>query len=98
MKFILKIEPEAFFDIQEGIKWYNKQQKGLGNKFHKEVKKHFDSLVKNPFYEVKYDEIRCLPLKLFPYTIHYSVHETKRIIIIRAIFNTNQYPLKIKKR
>ena len=38
MIFTIKTEPEAHQDIQEGINWYNKQQSGLGRKFHTQVK------------------------------------------------------------
>lgn len=38
MKYKIQIEPEAQFDIQEAITWYNERQKGLGRKFHSEVK------------------------------------------------------------
>lgn len=41
MAFKIKTEPEAHLDIQEGIDWYNKQQSGLGRKFHSEVKAYF---------------------------------------------------------
>jgi hypothetical protein len=34
MAFILKIEPEAKLDIQEGIDWYNEKETGLGRTFH----------------------------------------------------------------
>jgi len=92
MKYNLKIEPEAHFDVQEGIKWYNEQQKGLGKRFHKEVKDYFRSLTINPFYTIKYDNIRCLPLNVFPYTIHFSINETVKTIIVRAVFQTSQDP------
>jgi len=60
--------------------------------FYKEVKEYVDSLKTNPFYAVKYDEIRCLPLKIFPYTIHFSVYEDDKTIIVRAVFQTSQRP------
>lgn len=33
MTYRIHIEPEVFNDIQQGIHWYNQQQKGLGKKF-----------------------------------------------------------------
>ena len=96
-KFKLKIEPKAKIDIQDNISWYNKQQKGLGRKFHKEVKEYLDSLKANPFYELKYDNIRCLPLKKFPFTIHFSVNEDERFVIARSVFKTSQDPTKLIK-
>jgi plasmid stabilization system protein ParE len=57
MAFKIKIEPDARLDIQEAIDWYNKQQKGLGKKFHADLLKHIDSLAKNPHFEIRYDSI-----------------------------------------
>jgi len=49
-------------DIQHGINWYNEQQPGLGRTFHAAVKHHLEKLRINPFYQVRYDDIHCLPL------------------------------------
>ena len=98
MKYKIKIEPEALIDIQDSINWYNEQQKDLGKRFYKEVQEYFNSLKTNPFYAIKYDNIRCLPLKVFPYTIHFSINENDKIIIIRAVFQTSQDPKKVNKQ
>lgn len=92
MGFKLRIEPLAKFDIQSEIKHYNSKQKGLGKKFHSEAKEYFRAIVLNPFYGVRYDDVRCLPLKKFPAMIHYTVDEHKKIIIVRAVINTNKDP------
>ena len=66
MAFKVKIEPDARLDIQEAIDWYNKQQKGIGKKFHTALLIHIDSLTKNPHFENRYDTVHCLPLKKIP--------------------------------
>ena len=42
-----KLEPDAKVDIQNEINYYNEQQKGLGKKFHSEVKHYFKAIKKN---------------------------------------------------
>lgn len=98
MAFILKIEPEVLQDIQEGMEWYNKQQPGLGNTFYAEIKSFFEILKINPFFQVRYDEVRCLPLRKYPYMIHFTIDEERKIVIVRAVFNTSQNPVIWKKR
>lgn len=71
MSFKINIEPEAFEDIQMAMIWYEKQQEGLGERFYNEVDNAFDSLRINPFLQVRYGNTRCLPLKKFPYMIHF---------------------------
>lgn len=98
MVYSIKIDPEARSDIQEGIDWYNEQQAGLGKKFHAAVKAHINKLQTNPFYQVRYDEVHCLPLKNFPYMIHFTIDETEQHLTIHGVFNTFRDPGVWKKR
>ena len=50
MKFKIQIEPEVQLDIQDAVSWYNTKEKGLGRKFHVEIKKCFQHLIINPFF------------------------------------------------
>lgn len=90
MAYKIRVETAVILDIQEAIDWYNKRQKGLGRKFHNSLKKHFKTLSINPFYQVRYDDVRCLPVKKFPFMIHYTVSEELKIVTIRAVFNTSR--------
>lgn len=75
MSFTIKIESETIEDIQEGIDWYNKQKSGPGENFFSEVKTAINQLKIHPFFQVRYDNVRCLPLKNYPYMLHFTVHE-----------------------
>jgi hypothetical protein len=73
----IKIEPAAKIDIQNEINYYNEHQKGLGGKFHQELKSYFKAIQRNPFYEIRYKNIRCLILKKFPIMIHFTFDDKK---------------------
>lgn len=88
MPYSIKLEADASVDIQQGIDWYNQRQQGLGKEFLAEVKASINSLKTNPFYQLRYDEVRCLPLKRFPFMIHFTVDQVNRIVVVRAVFNT----------
>ena len=92
MAFTIKIEPEARNDIQEAIDWYNEQQTGLGRVFHAVVKDHIITLQKNPYYQVRYDDVHCLQLKNFPYMIHFTINESGQQVKIHGVFNTFRDP------
>lgn len=92
MAFKIKIESLAKADIQQEINYYNSKQKGLGKRFHTEVKKAFSSLTKNPFFQVRYDGVRCLPLKVFPAMIHFTINEQTTTVTVRAVINTHKNP------
>jgi len=92
MRFSVRIDPDAFEDIQEGITYYNQQRSGLGVKFHKMIMSHFKTLESNPYFKVRYDKVHCIPVKKYPYMIHYTLEKANRLIIIHGVINTNRDP------
>lgn len=92
MAFKIKIEPEARLDIQEAIDWYNNQEQGLGRKFHTQLLKRIESLSKNPYFEIRFDSVRCLPMKKFPFMIHFTLDETQNCVVVHAVFHTSLNP------
>jgi len=90
--FTLFIDPIAKADIQDGIDYYNKQVKGLGKKFHAEVKTAFKTITQNPYFQVRYNDVRCLPLKKFPYMLHYKIHPEQNAITVYALVHTSLNP------
>lgn len=92
MKYKIYLEPEAKDEIQNGIYWYNKQQAGLGRKFHAEVKKYFEIIKSAPFSQIRYENVRCLPMKVFPFVIYFTVNRNNKTIIVHAVFHTSQNP------
>ncbi len=98
MAYTVSIDPRAIQDLQKAIHYYEKQQRGLGEKFERAVSKHLATLQKNPFFQIRYDNVRCLPLKKYPYMIHFTVDEKNEEVIVRAAFNTARDPEIWKKR
>jgi 1-deoxy-D-xylulose 5-phosphate reductoisomerase len=76
----------------------NEQQWGLGEKFETMFNKHLASLEKNPFFQVRYDQVHCLPLNKFPFMVHFTVDKNENSVIVRAVFHTSVDPVKWKKR
>jgi len=66
MGFEVVIEPPALQDIQYAVNYYDLQSPGLGYKFEEELDYFLEVLEKTSFFQIRYDEIRCLPLKRFP--------------------------------
>lgn len=83
---------ETLLQLQLAIDYYNHQQRGLGKRFGLAVKNASKQLEKNPFFQVRYDEIRCLPVHKFPLMIHFSVNEAHKTVRIFAILHTSLNP------
>jgi toxin ParE1/3/4 len=89
MGFTISIDQRALHDIQEAINYYDNLQVGLGRKFERALNKYFLALEKNPFFRVRYDQVRCLPIKKFPYMVYFTVVEDEKMVIIHAVFHTS---------
>lgn len=98
MAYNVVIEPVALQDIQQGIDYYDDQQIGLGEKFEVAVNKHLVSIEKNPFFQVRYDDVHCLPVKKYPYMIHFTINEADKTVTVRAVFHTSLDPEKWTER
>ncbi len=98
MSFKVLIDVLAVQDIQEAINYYEEKSIGLGKKFESELNEQIEFLTKNPFLRVRYEEVRCLVLKVFPFMIHFTVDDSLNTITIRAVFHTSQNPQNWSKR
>lgn len=79
--------PEVYDDIQSAVDFYTSRKKGLGKQFFITVKSQLLNIKSNAFgFQVRYDAVRCVPIKSFPYTIHYKVVQETKTITILAVF------------
>jgi plasmid stabilization system protein ParE len=90
MPFAILVEPRALADIQQAINYYDSRQAGLGKKFESAIDNHFSTISKNPFFQIRYNGIRCLPLKKFPFLIHFVVDEKRNEVFIISVFHTSK--------
>ena len=92
MAYLVKVEERAFNDIQQAVNYYNGKQSKLGEKFYTSYKKTLRTLKRNPYFQIRYDAIRCIVIKSFPYMIHFSIDEKEKRIIIFAVVHTSLNP------
>jgi plasmid stabilization system protein ParE len=91
MSFDIQLSKSAKTDLINAIHWYEDKVPGLGNRFKNSIQKGIETLKKNPtIFQFQYDEIRVLFLKKFPFSVHYKVDMSKRIVLIIAFFHTSQ--------
>jgi len=92
MRFDIILHDEAIVDLRMAIYYYKDISPRLAKKFHSSVKNTFNELRKNPFYEVRYDNVRLRLVKGFPYILHFVVVEKYRSVIIYGIRHAAQDP------
>lgn len=90
MVFKVIIDNRAFKDIDETIAYYHKISPQVTKRFVSDIRKAIKELSKNPFFQIRYKDYRCLPLKKFPFMIHYIVDEKKSVVQVFALINTSK--------
>ena len=84
----IQADPRVKLDLQEAMDFLKSRRKGLDTKFLADYKSCLKTLKTNPFIEVRYDGIRCLPLEIFKYMVHFSVDKTNNTVLINAVIST----------
>ncbi len=90
MSYSVLVDSRAIHDIQEAIDQYETQKSGLGVRFENTVNKHMLILEKNPFFQIRYDNVRCLLIKKFPFMIHFILDEANNLVIVKALLHTSR--------
>ncbi|MHA4893556.1 type II toxin-antitoxin system RelE/ParE family toxin [Pedobacter sp. PWIIR3] len=89
----MKIHADALDDIQNATDWYNKQSKGLGKRFQKQVIQQINKLKSTAqLYAIRYEDVRCMVIKKFPFMVHYSLNIHSDTITVFAVFHTSLNP------
>lgn len=98
MNFEVVLDSRALDDIQRAIDFYDEQQPGLGRLFEETLNEYVQSISATPFLQVRYDNVRCLPILPYPYMIHFSIESNLNRVIIWGIFHTSRNPDLFRKR
>lgn len=90
MSFELFASPQVDIDLEKAYEHYSKLPQKIIEKFDNTLLSLYDTLEHNPFFEVRYKNIRALPFPNFPYVIFFTVDEKRNRVDILSIFNTYQ--------
>ena len=92
MSFVVKILKRANLEVEEAFLYYESKSIALADNFLATYEDTLKTLSNIPFFEMKYGEIRKIPLKKFPYSIHFRVNEVDKIVSIEAVTCDYQDP------
>jgi plasmid stabilization system protein ParE len=99
--FELNYFEELEKDIDDAKLWYYTQNPDtdLEERFANAIKEVIKKIQKNPFiYSPIFENIRIAHPKIFPYGVHFFIHEDIKQIVIVAILHNKQNKSKLKKR
>jgi hypothetical protein len=90
--FKVELNQKALTNVQNCFDYYQNLADGLGDRFLDDIDKAIEALEINPFYQIRYDAVRCLPLQIFPFLVHFVVFEDKKLVRIYDILHTSIDP------
>jgi len=94
MPYTIFVTPTATDDIAAAIEYYNALATDLGYRFADLVADYFERIAELPTASaVRYRNVRCKPMKRFPYFITFTIHDAAHSVHILRVFNTYQEPL-----
>lgn len=89
----LRYTDRALQDLEMGVAWYEKQQKGLGLEFLGSLESSLKNIHEHPqMHPVIHRTLRRCLLKRFPFSVFYTFSADD--IVIHAIFDNRQDPRK----
>lgn len=90
MKYKRIVHQKAVTDIQNAIQFYSSKNPTIKKLFISELNQAMNLLEINPYFQIRYGQTRCLPLKKFPFLIHYTISEG--YVFIHAVTHTSKNP------
>jgi plasmid stabilization system protein ParE len=91
----LVIRAIAEEELAEAYQWYEKKQRGLGNRFLQAVERAFDDIRARPLSPaVVFDDVRRVRVRRFPYGVYYRV--VNETLIVVAVFHGSRDPKRLE--
>ena len=93
MSYAFVNRPSVKNDIIDAVDYYKKINPELPKQFLLRIREAKIFIARSPLgFQIKYNYVRTLLLKQFPYHIHYLINDSKQQIIILAIIHAYKNP------
>lgn len=94
MAFKVVISKEAEIEVDDALQYYKRFSNQTAKSFQKQLNFCYKKLKENPFFQVRYLNVRGLPLSKYPYLLLFRISEEKKTVFILSVFCTHQNPEK----
>lgn len=94
MVFEIIVSPKAQREIENAIDYYSLQNPEIPSKFIKSISESYSTLETNPFFSLRYKNIRALKINRFPFSLYYIVDEKKKKVRVLSCFHNKRDPNK----
>lgn len=94
MAYKIIVSPRAQKEIENAIDYYALYSTDAPANFIAVLKEAYETLETNPFFRVRYKNVRALKIKRSPHSIYFVVNESQNIIKVLSCFHNKQNPNK----
>ena len=99
MSYSFVNRPAVRADVIEAVNHYKKISPDLAKQFLFRIREARAYIARSPLgFQIKYNNVRTLLLKQFPYHIHYLIDDTQKQIIVLAVIHAYKNPQDYSKR
>ena len=99
MSYSFVNRPAVKEDVKKAVKHYKDINPELAIQFLFRIREARAYIARSPLgFQIKYNKVRTLLLKQFPYHIHYLIDDTKKQIIILAVISAYKNPADYSER
>lgn len=89
MRYKIEIIDEAKIDYKDALHYYKEINPKLSSRFNQSFKESLKTLKDNPeLFQIRFDDVRILILKTFPYLMHFTIYEN--LIVIKAFYHSSR--------
>jgi len=92
MEWKLEIDDRTFTEIEDATGYYFEKNPALGDRIGSEISKALRAIGSNPFFASRYGDTMCLPLRSFPYMIHFKIDKSTKIVSVLGCIHTSLNP------
>ena len=90
MAFKVRINIRAQAEIEIAYDWYSKSSPNAGNRFLESLESAYGVLKVNPYYQIRYRNVRSISLRQFPYSVYFMVEEAQNTVRVLSCFHQHR--------
>jgi toxin ParE1/3/4 len=94
MAYKIIVSLNAQREIENAIDYYALHSHGAPAHFITAIKETFETLETNPFFCVRYKNIRAIKIRKFPYSLYFIVNEERKTVRILSCFHNKRNPVR----
>ncbi|MCH8553726.1 MAG: type II toxin-antitoxin system RelE/ParE family toxin [Schleiferiaceae bacterium] len=92
MAYKIFVSPRAQKEIENAIDYYALYSVDAPENFITVLKEAFSTLENNPFFRVRYKNVRALKIKRYPHSLYFTINEDNNTVRVLSCFHNKRNP------